>query len=269
LQLGAGTISPPTPTGSLQISANLDAGAAIGDTFSTPVTIFDSLSTSHVLTFTFTKTAAGSSNYSIGIPAGDVPGSATLATGSLTFDGIGTLTGVTPAAGGSVSGTAGNLTGIAINGLTDLAADMRFDWNLFNGTVPVVTQVAGASSTSSTQQGGSASGTLVNFSIGADGTVTGSFSNGRTATAGADCTGRIRRCARAATYRQQSLYGNPCVRAGSRSPGAGGRGTPSGGALELSNVDIATEFANLVVAQRAFEANASGDHIRSNHAGHH
>jgi hypothetical protein len=34
LQLGAGTISPPTPTGSLQISANLDAGAAIGNTFS-------------------------------------------------------------------------------------------------------------------------------------------------------------------------------------------------------------------------------------------
>jgi flagellar hook protein FlgE len=30
----------------------------------------------------------------------------------------------------------------------------------------------------------------------------------------------------------------------------------TGGALELSNVDIATEFANLIQAQRAFEANA-------------
>ena len=30
----------------------------------------------------------------------------------------------------------------------------------------------------------------------------------------------------------------------------------SGGSLELSNVDIATEFANLIVAQRAFEADA-------------
>ena len=38
--------------------------------------------------------------------------------------------------------------------------------------------------------------------------------------------------------------------------GTGGRGTLAGGALELSNVDIATEFANLIVAQRAFEANA-------------
>ena len=40
------------------------------------------------------------------------------------------------------------------------------------------------------------------------------------------------------------------------SAGTGGRGSLSGGGLELSNVDIATEFANLIVAQRAFEANA-------------
>jgi flagellar hook protein FlgE len=39
-------------------------------------------------------------------------------------------------------------------------------------------------------------------------------------------------------------------------PGAGGRGTLAGGALELSNVDIAKEFAALIVAQRGFQANA-------------
>ena len=39
-------------------------------------------------------------------------------------------------------------------------------------------------------------------------------------------------------------------------PGTGGRGTLKGGSLELSNVDIATEFANLIVAQRGFEADA-------------
>ena len=91
---------------------------------------------------------------------------------------------MTPTSGGTVSGAAGNLTGIAIASLTDGASNMAFDWNLFNGTVPVITQVAGASTASSTQQNGSASGTLVNFSIGADGTVTGSFSNGRTAALG-------------------------------------------------------------------------------------
>jgi flagellar hook protein FlgE len=34
------------------------------------------------------------------------------------------------------------------------------------------------------------------------------------------------------------------------------RGTITDSALELSNVDISTEFANLIVAQRAFEANS-------------
>ncbi len=38
--------------------------------------------------------------------------------------------------------------------------------------------------------------------------------------------------------------------------GAGGRGTIDDGALEQSNVNISTEFSNLIVAQRAFEANS-------------
>jgi flagellar hook protein FlgE len=38
--------------------------------------------------------------------------------------------------------------------------------------------------------------------------------------------------------------------------GVGGRGTIEDSALEQSNVDISTEFANLIVAQRAFQANS-------------
>ena len=40
-------------------------------------------------------------------------------------------------------------------------------------------------------------------------------------------------------------------------PGTGGRGTIQGGSLEASNVDIATEFTNLIVYQRGYEANAN------------
>ena len=39
-------------------------------------------------------------------------------------------------------------------------------------------------------------------------------------------------------------------------PGTGSRGTIQGGALESSNVDIATEFTNLIVYQRSYEANS-------------
>jgi flagellar hook protein FlgE len=39
-------------------------------------------------------------------------------------------------------------------------------------------------------------------------------------------------------------------------PGAAGRGTLTGGSLELSNADIATEFSKLILAERGYEANA-------------
>ena len=38
--------------------------------------------------------------------------------------------------------------------------------------------------------------------------------------------------------------------------GTGGRGTLEGSSLEASNVNISTEFSDLIVAQRAFKANA-------------
>ena len=37
---------------------------------------------------------------------------------------------------------------------------------------------------------------------------------------------------------------------------SGGRGTIVGGSVEQSNVDIATEFSKLIVAQQAYSANA-------------
>ena len=39
-------------------------------------------------------------------------------------------------------------------------------------------------------------------------------------------------------------------------PGNGNRGALASGALEMSNVDLAQEFTNLIIAQRGFQANA-------------
>jgi len=258
LQLGAGTISPPVATSTVQIQTNLDASAAVGDTFSTPLNIYDSLGVSHTLTFTFNKTAANTWNYSVSIPATDlnplVPkgGGAPVAqtgilnSGTLTFDGNGNLT--SPAA---------NVTGITATSLADGASNMTFAWDLLNGTTPVITQVAGSSSTSSAQQNGSSSGTLTDFTIGSNGTITGSFSNGTTAALGQVALANF------ANVQGLQRVGNTNYTATLASgqavigtPGTAGTGTLAGGALELSNVDISTEFANLIVAQNAFEANA-------------
>jgi flagellar hook protein FlgE len=250
LALGAGTISSATATGNVQLRTNLDASAAVGTVYSAPVTIYDSLGASHVLMFTYTKTGTNGWDYSISIPAADVGGTVeptVLQTGSLTFDGNGNLT--VPAA---------DVTGINITGFVDGANDLTFTWKLYDAnSAGLLTQMASPSSTSLMQQDGAGSGTLVKFEIGSDGTITGAFSNGKTAVLGqlvlatfANNQGLLRTGNNG--FSETLASGQPVI----GGPGTGGRGTLEGGALELSNVDIAKEFAALIVAQRGFQANA-------------
>ncbi len=154
-------------------------------------------------------------------------------------------------------GTLSPIPPIVVQNFSDGASNQTFNWNVLNGTTPVLTQVAAPSTTSSTQQDGSSSGSLVNFNIGSDGTITGSFSNGKTQALGELALANF------ANVGGLELNGNtdftPTLASGPAVvgvPGAGGLGTLSGGSLELSNVDIATEFANLIVAQRGYEADA-------------
>jgi len=250
LQLGAGTISPPTATTNVELTTNLNADANVGDTFSSPpLTVYDSLGAGHPLTFTFTNTGAGAWNYSITIPAADVGQTGNpvqVGSGSLTFDNNGNLT-----------APAQDVTGISVKNLADGASNLDFTWQLYNSGAGVVTQVASASSVSAMNQNGTNSGTLQDFSIGSDGTITGSFSNGKTQTLGQIALATF------ANNEGLQLQGNTDYRPTPASgqavigiPGTGGRGTVSGSALEASNVDIATQFANLIVAQRGFEADA-------------
>ncbi|MGA9643588.1 MAG: flagellar hook protein FlgE [Terriglobales bacterium] len=263
LELGAGTTSPASVTANLQMTTNLDATAAVGTVYSAPAaTIYDSLGASHQVTITYTKTDTNTWSYQVSIPAGDlnpvngVAQTGILSTGTLTFDGNGNLASDTIG-----SGTANtppvDITGIQITGFADGASDQSFNWNVLNGTTPVITQLASADSTASIQQDGTSSGTLENFSIGSDGTITGAFSNGTTAILG--------QIALASFADEQGLSRNgnndfsTTLASGQATIGApttGGLGSISGGALEQSNVDIATEFANLIVAQRSYEANA-------------
>lgn len=250
ISIPSGAVSPPQATGNVSLGMNLDASAATGTTFSTPVTVYDSLGATHVLNFTFTKTAANSWGYQVTIPAADVgqTGSpVSIATGNLTFNGSGQLTSPTS-----------NVTGITVSGLADGASNLTFNWNLFgSNNSQLVTQVSAPSATSSTQQDGYASGTLVNFNIQNDGVIQGIFSNGETLPLG--------QIAMATFGNQQGLVRNGANQflaslssgtANIGAPNTGGRGTLSGGALEQSNVDIASEFAQLILAERGYQANS-------------
>ncbi len=106
-------------------------------------------------------------------------------------------------------------------------------------------------------QDGRAAGTLQSFTIGADGTLLGSFSNGlkqaigRIALASFSNPGGLEK-AGSSTYRTTVNSGAAQVGAA----GSNGRGTLTGGALEMSNVDLSAEFTSLIIAQRGFQANS-------------
>jgi flagellar hook protein FlgE len=250
LAIATGQISPPNPTANIQIAMNLNSAAAVGDTFSTPVTAIDAQGNSHVLTFSFAKTGANTWSYGITVPAADVGAAGapvSIKTGTLTFDGSGVLT-----------APAGNVTGITIAGLADGASDLTFSWNLYDSNNnPLVTQVATPSSASSTQQDGYSSGTLTSFNIQADGTIQGIFSNGQTLALGQIALAafpNVQGLVRNGSNNYLASLASGAANVGA--PGTGGRGSIAGGSLEQSNVDIATEFASLILAERGYQANA-------------
>ncbi|MGE5111441.1 MAG: flagellar hook protein FlgE [Acidobacteriaceae bacterium] len=249
IQLGKGQINSPSPTSYLEMKTNLDANTAVGGTpFTSPLTVYDSLGASHVLQFQFSKTDVNQWSYAITIPSEDLGGTGnpvTLASGNLEFDGNGQL--ILPAA---------DVTGLTISGFSNGASDLTMDWRLYDKGQSMLTQMASASNTASTYQNGFSSGSLLDFTIGSDGVIQGSFTNGtkvlgQIALANfANLQGLLRdghNCFSATLASGQAVVG---------APGTGGRGTLAGGALELSNVDIASEFARLILAQRGFEANA-------------
>lgn len=250
IQVGQSAISPPAATTTMQQQTNLDASSPVGTEYSTPLTVYDSLGESHVLTFNYTNTGPGAWTYQITLPAADTGGTGNptvIATGNLTFDSNGNLT-----------SPGGNITGINITGLADGAANMSLTWDLTgsNGT-SLLTQVAAPSATTSTNQNGYGAGVLQSYTVESDGTVQGQFSNGQVQalgqialanfpnTNGLQLTG-------SSNYAPTLASGAAVVGA----PNSGGLGTLTGGALEASNVDISTEFTNLIVTQRGFEANA-------------
>src|SRR5208283_4851607 len=175
LQVGQGLTSPASPTSSVTLNCNLNADANVGDApYSTPVTVYDSLGTPHVLSFQFSKTAANTWSYQITIPAADTgaPGpNPTVVSGPtpLVFDSNGNLT--TPAT---------NVAGITVTGLADGASNMNFTWNLYgSGGAPTITQMAAPSATASTNQNGYSSGTLQDFNVDSSGVLQGTFTNGQ------------------------------------------------------------------------------------------
>jgi flagellar hook protein FlgE len=245
-----GALAPPVATQNMATSLNLDAAAAAGGTFSTSVQVYDSLGTAHTVTATFTQSGTPNQwNYSISVPNADVS-SGTFAplTGTLTFDSNGNLT---------IPASTDPSPVLAVTGLADGASDMSINWNLYTDGSADITQYDQASAASAQSQDGSAAANLVSVGLANGGQVLAQYSDGQQVVVAQMAMADIRNpdslvAAGNSNYQASALTALPAIGL----PGTGGRGTVLGGSVEASNVNIATEFTNLIIYQQGYEANA-------------
>ena len=217
--------------------------------YTTFVTTYDSLGNPRIITLLFAKdTETGVSNtwnWQAIVPYEDAS-SISGDTGTLTFNSDGSLA--------TVSTTRIIFDPDGTGGVEEMKVDLDFGTiNKFNG----ITQFAADFSVTLKEQDGYPSGSLDDISVDDEGIITGIFTNGINRT--------LAQVALASFSNPEGLYkagdnlyqqslnsGIPQIGA----PGTGNRGIISPSSLEMSNVDLAKSFTEIIIAQRGFQVNA-------------
>lgn len=248
--------------------------------FSTSMTVYDSLGNSHLLTTYFTKAGANTWNYNVVASSSDIVtanynssnidttlGIVKVGSGTLTFNTDGTLdreSVVTRYNTGTAAGTSGTTPDqlqIDFNGATpNQLIVMNFGSSVttdggsgLDGT----TQFGSTSALVQQTQDGYAAGSLQAFSVDANGTISGRFSNGQLRALAQVVLARfpdpigLTRTGKN-TFAQSGNSGQPVTGA----PDSAGLGSVKSNSLELSNVDLGQSFIDMIAAQRGFQANS-------------
>jgi flagellar hook protein FlgE len=151
-----------------------------------------------------------------------------------------------------VSLTFGSLS----NGAT-IGSSNTVTWDLAGATAQSITGYASTSVVKALTHDGYASGVLKSLSVTSEGVLSGFFTNGQT-----DDIGQIVLADFSNPWGLKRMGNNlfgETVTSGSavlNNPGSAGMGDISPNSLEMSNTDIATEFINMITAQRAYQASA-------------
>ena len=238
--------------------ANMASGDITAQ-FSRNVRIYDAQGYGHDVRFSFIKSSTNTWEVELhAIPESDivVDGSrgmvdGQIATGTITFNGDGTLQTVS-------SGLQGNIPVTWTNGASaaGLTLDMGTGGAVGVGLADGMSQFASGYNVNFANQNGAPVGQLVSVSINEEGQVVASYSNGQIQALYqlplADFANPDGLQARSGNiFEQTSDSGEVNL----REAGTNGTGTIVSGALEQSNVDIAEELTDMIVAQRAYQAN--------------
>ncbi|HXU80422.1 MAG TPA: flagellar hook protein FlgE [Polyangia bacterium] len=264
LKVGNSTAAPRAST-AITIKANLQNDAPVQtaafdplnasgtSNFATSVTVYDSIGAAHQVDVYFCKTATGWDYHALtdgGSLTGGTAGTPVeIASASgVTFDGQGRLT-AAPAATGTFNPIgATNPQPLTFNLGTPAPGGSGVDG---------LTSFASPSAVSFLSQDGFSSGELARISIDAKGQVVGGFTNGDTRVLGqvAMATfGAPDQLMRVGGTLFQAMPSSGPANVGA--PSTADRGSIVAGALEQSNVDLASEFIRMIAAQRGFQANS-------------
>ncbi len=225
------------------------------------VTVYDSYGAPHKLEVYFNKTANNNWQWHAVANGSEVQPSTTGyvegASGTLGFDTTGNLQTAT------TTSSSFNFTGTPMT--------IGFNWGnpiATGGDGSGTTQFSNEWKISTTTQDGYGAGDLDSVAIDENGIISGNYSNGQTIPVGqvalanfANLQGLFK--AGSSIYGDTTESGVPII----GKPNQGGMGTISAYSLELSNVDLATEFVALISNQRAYQANSKiitvGDELLS------
>jgi flagellar hook protein FlgE len=245
LVVPVGSESIVRATTTADMIGNLDSSAAAGDTVVRSIRAFDSLGTARDFTLTFTKTATANEWTWTANLQNPSTGNPQVGTGTITFNPDGTFLSTTS---GTISVTAADLGALPALPVLPFQFALNFD---------ELSQLADTSDATLRFQDGIPRGILESFNIGGNGVINGVFTNGLTQVVGQIALATFSNEGALLRAGDNLFIETPA--SGARQvglPGSGSRGSVSGGVLEGSNVDLGTEFSNLIITQRSFQANA-------------
>lgn len=240
IRLPIGDQNPPVVTSEVKLGGNLPSNAAVGDQVFTGLEVYDANGNTVQLDMTFEKT--DTDEWTVSATYGDAQTAITLSDNVITF-----ANGEITAPGDfNMNVAAGQIPGVGAIDLTIGGASERR-----------ITQFGDANSLTVVTQNGASAGVLQSMRVGTDGVIVGTYNNGLTqpiaqlALANFSNPEGLERVT-GSNWRTTVNSGLPQV--GETS--TGGRGLIAPGTLEMSNVDLALEFTELIRSQRGFQANS-------------
>jgi flagellar hook protein FlgE len=226
VKLPIGVSLAPTVTQNITLTGNFSNEAVVGSTKDIPIKVYDVDGAANTMVASFAKTDAVT--WTMTLPDGS--------TAPIVFT------------NGKPTGDPDPATGLDTGKIT--VGGFSFD-------IHDLTQYSGQTEARVSNSDGSGAGVLSSYTVSNTGQIVGVFSNGLKETLGQLALANfnnVNGLEKIGDSMFRSTVNSGLAQVGPA--GSQGLGLITSGALEMSNVDLAQEFTNLVIAQRGFQANS-------------